>query len=268
MNLIREGRFGKPKTYKTGAVCDTYPGPLFVWQFDSGGLDVCKRKVVYIEPPVVTPKGVTWPSLLTVLGKKTEELDANTIYAIDFAKMFNSELDEIYAPICDDSPYRYFVMSVNQIRKQCPFKTVVLDNATGLSEALYSHTAKTNNKKLEDARKWAGGIGLMVAKVIQTICTIQCNFVCLFHEDTDVTEETKVIQTVPMVYSKLRFIVGKSFSQWFHSRKKNGIPVLDTVDHEYAEGLGARWPANLPDEVGPLYKDIYETAYPPKKGML
>ena len=155
MKLIREGRFGSPKQYKTGAVVSTYPKPLLVINFDEAGLDVIKDPVLYIKPTEIE----------RYAKMKVEELPP--IIAIDFCDIQRKELTVTYQATASSTAFEVFVQFTNAfIKLPCPWKTVVVDSITGLTDQILSHIAKTNFAAMADARKWAGNVGLKMGQIV------------------------------------------------------------------------------------------------------
>lgn len=270
MRYISEGRFGGPKTFKTGSVVGSYPKPMLVLSLDSGGLDVL--------PPrgYITPKGklqldsfyedIEWTTpeeLAPFTQKKTEELPR--ILAIDFSKYRIEAPSELYVPRARRDGYQAFVTALRSVTEGgCPWATVVVDPATGLSELIHQHIAAVNPKKIDDTMKWSVDIGYQVIKTQGALSTLKCHTVMLLHETAvfeaegrDRTQSLKELR--PMLPSKYaRERIGGLFSQYFYQHMSMGKPVVQTQDDGYVRAnLGARWPLGLATEVGPLFQDIY-----------
>lgn len=248
---IREGRFGRPKSFKTGAVVGTYPRPLLVIEYDPGGWEV-------VTSPVVT---IVEKDLAAICAKKSEELPPIT--GIDLAALCQADLKMDFVPTRDSAPLQATINIINELKKHCPFKTVVLDPITGLSEAILSHISATSQASLADPRKWASMAGSKVKQVISTLNTLPCHTVVLFHDELDKNEITGEVNSLPAMHSKIRGIVGAVFSQWLYSTKDiiGGVvqPVVYTTDQplKNVKGIGCRWPANLPPICKPTFMDIY-----------
>lgn len=258
--LIREGRFGPPKTFKTGAIVGTYPRPMLVLELDSGGLDIIPSTPftggdkIKIE---VTAKDITtikFSELATYCSKKPEELPPIT--CLDLASHAPREISLNYDAPVDTETFISTINSCNQVIKKCPWKTVVLDNTTTLSDAIYNHLAATNKGLLADARKWAPTVGNKIKAVLAEMCNLNAHFVVIMHEDTEKDELTGIIKTEPMIFSKYRQLVGGFLSQFFYQKLVNGVPKIITADNGFIKGLGARWP-ELHKENGVTFKEIY-----------
>ncbi len=262
MKFIREGRFGPPFSWKTGAA-GTYPKPMLFFCHDSGGLDIITDyPITWISPcgynPTETPKFEPG-SLAEACMKKPEELPPIT--AIDFSVLNRLPLETLYRPTPDKDTFEAVTESLNLILKLCPWKTFVYDHITGLSDCIYGHQAVKNAAELVDARKWAGKIGLKVDQIIKRACQFQCHTVFLFHSENVQNEDTKEAAERPMLYSKLRDFVGARFSQFFYAYTEGQKAYVRTQPHGLIKGIGARWPLGLPAVCKADYKSIYETNY-------
>lgn len=242
---IHEARFGAPKCYKTGSVLATYPKPLLLFNFDKGGPEI---------EPSIKPE-----HYVTTLSQFKEAIKAPPpILVYDLSFRATLDMDTAYAPTKEKEGFEDLVIAINYLRslKPLPFKTAVLDSITELSESIYRHISALQPGKLEDARKWAGGIGMKVQQVIDYINQFPMNTVCIFHTEVSQDETTKKISEQPMVYSKFRDWTGGKFSQFFYQMTFGGKPILRTKDFDMVRGIGCRWP-KLPDMVDPTFEAIY-----------
>jgi len=263
--LIREGRFGPPKTFKTGSIVGTYPRPLLLLNCDEEGYSVFPSRSEKIRPDYlpfeVFREDITvikQTDLMEYCKKPPNGLPPVTV--VEVVDMVKQRLmSEKYQPIANTTPLEDFVRAVNNlIQVGCPWVTVVVDSITGLNELILSHVCGTNSKLLEDARKWAPLAGGKVAQCIGVLTSLpMSHLVCVFHESLRENEQSQDIRISPLVPSQVRDRIGGLFSQWFHQFKENGRPMVRTTDYGLVKGIGARWPANLPDKVGPTFKDIY-----------
>lgn len=244
--LIREARFGPPKTWKTGAVVTTYPRPLLCLQFDNDGLSVVPDKIRFL----------TVEELAEECKKPTADLAPIT--AVDFSKFSDCQLTDTYVPIADAEPFRNTIKAINLLKANCPFETVVLDNITSLSDLIWMHQAKTNPGVISDPRKWAGNIGMKVKQIIGFIHSFDCHSVCIMHSELEKNDDTKAIREMPYVHSKVREIMGGLFSQFFYTENVNGKPRLRTTNTGFVTTNGVRWPANLAPSIAPTFNDIYK----------
>jgi len=247
MKYIREGRFGMAKQYKTGAVVNTYPKPLLVLSFDEGGLDVIQTPVVYIQPSEIE----------AYLKKSPEELPP--IVAIDFCDTQKRTLTPIYQASGNSAGFQTFVDVTNKLcaTSTIPFKTVVVDPITGLSDLILSHIAATQASAMADARKWAGNIGLKLAQTVGVMTQLNAHVVFIMHAAQQQNELTQEISILPLIHSRFKDRVGALLSQFFYATKENGKAVVYTTDKGYVKGIGARWPANLPAVCPADFTSIY-----------
>lgn len=251
---IREGRFGPPKSFKTGAVVSSYPKPLLAFEFDPDGLSVVREPVKFI----------TVEELPTLC--KAEQAKLPPITAIDFAalnmadfKVSRKQLSVDYVPTPDAVTFPKVAEAANAVLFQgCPWRTFVLDTVTGLSNRIYGHQSATKQAALADPRKWAGNIGMKVQDYLSALLTLPCHVVIIMHDQTEQNELTNTIARLPMIYSKVRESVGNLFSQFFYQQMEAGKPKVRTVDFELVRGIGCRWPQGLPATCGPLFDDIYK----------
>jgi hypothetical protein len=244
--LIREARFGPPKTWKTGAVATTYPQPLLCLQFDNDGMSVVKEPVKKIhiddfEAETKLPSNQLAP-----------------ISLIDFSQLSSGTvLKETYQPTADSVPWSNTVKVINCLMQRCPWKTVMLDTITSLSEIIWMHQAKTNASALMDARKWAGNIAIKVRQMIVLMHSFPCHTVVIMHSDVrDVTPESPG-RELPYVHGKIREAMGGLFSQFFYTQIVNGLAKLNTKPVKLVTGIGVRWPESLAAQINPKFEDIY-----------
>ena len=260
--LIREIRMGPPKVWKTGAVVSSYPRPLFVFEGDEGGLDV-------INEPIEWVTKATFPVYLTA-GKIAP------ITAFQFAKHPDLQLVDLFGPIPEKTSFPEFNELGNMLfkAKPFPFKTVVIDPIGMLSNSILSYFSQTNARKMEDARKWASAVGDKTKNVMAAFFTLPCHVVCLMHSAKQqvVNEKGEVTSSTeePALLSKTaRTMIGSIASQFFYQNclviGTNRVVKLHTVGDSHVQGLGARWPANLPAEItNPTFDAVYGEAV--KKG--
>jgi|SRR5882724_343562 len=263
--LIREGRFGPGKTWKTGAIVNTYPKPMLVLELDSGGLDiisaVAPSRADYIKTDITSKdiKTITTPDeLISLQAKTTVEQAIITCY--DFGNKKSKAISDAFEPQADSDSFPHFIKVANLVlTKPCPWKTVVLDNTTSLSNIIMGKLAAVNKGIFSDARKWSPAIGDKIKAVIAEFTCLPCHFVVIMHEATDKNETTGEIRTEPAIYSAYRQLVGTVLSQFFYQTKKNGKPVIITNDNGFIKGLGSRWP-EVPNECGVTFNELYGKA--------
>lgn len=241
---IREARIGASFTYKTGAVVGTYPKPMLVLEFDPGGLDVVKQPVVWATP-----------SEAEQLVGKTEQAP---ITSVDFSTPIVT-LDLLYAPVKNSERLQQLVSLINKLLSApaLPWKTVVLDHVTGLSDAVLQHISRTASTALDDARRWASMVGLKVQQTLAALVGLKAHTVCIFHTEIAVNETTNQVSVEVLMPSKLRYQVGRLFSQYFVSDIISGKPVVYTKPKGYIHISGARFPEGLPEVCGADFQSIY-----------
>lgn len=246
---IREGRMGPPFSYKTGAVVETYPKPMLVFEFDSGGLDVIKQPITRIKPS----------ELPALCASKPEQL--SPITAIEFTNEVKRQFS-LDVKSYDNTIAILFHDCVNYlVTKGCPWKTVVVDPVTGLNLAFVGHIGITDSGAMADARNWAYKVGVLVERTIMVIQGLQCHSVFIFHVETEKNEVTGEIITEPMVPSKFRTRVAGIFSQFFYAVIERGEPVVYAQSTGFVKGLGMKKPEKSPDKMGARFQDIYGKSY-------
>lgn len=183
------------------------------------------------------------------------------ITVLDLSFKASTNMETAYSPAKDEDVFAQTVNTINLLRgtgAKLPFKTILVDPVTELSDAIWRHQAVLNTAALSDARKWAGNIGMKVGQVIGYVNALPTNTVFVFHTETNTDEETKKVTEQPMVYSKLRNYLGGLFSQFFYQHDWVGKPTLRTKSFDLVQGIGARWPANLPEFIEPpTFDKIY-----------
>ena len=245
--LIREGRYGPPKCWKTGAIVSTYPRPLLCFEFDEGGMDVYKESTYIVRPK-------DFDTLMTM-----EKLPCDVV-VVDMCDATIRQATEKYEVLANKEGFSLFTNCVNTLikHKGGPFKTVVVDPITQLNEVILGHFAASNPAAMNDPRKWASSCGMKVQQTIAVLNQLPCHTVYIMHSMMEKNELTGTIIEVPMIPGRIRDRVGGILSQFFYACKENSKPVIYTSDKGFAKGIGARWPDNLPNPCGPTYKEIYE----------
>ena len=270
MKLIREGRFGPPKCFKSGAVIGTYPKPMLVLMLDSEGLSMLPPRGYIFkkgEIPIDTFfEDVVWSTTTELsdwVKKPAEELPK--VLAVDLADVRIEQPNELYQPVANKRGYQDFITILRTLVDKCPFATVVLDPVTGLSEVVHQHIAGVNSKRLDDAMKLSPDIGYQILKTQGTLSLLKAHTVMIMHETLimeldNVTRKSSLKEVRPMIPSKFaRERIGGLLTQYLYQHHNMGEPEVLTKDSGYIKaGLGCRWPHGLPAVVGPTFKDIYE----------
>lgn len=251
---IREGRMGPPLTYKTGAVVNTYPKPMLVFEFDTGGLDVVTHPLVKIEMDRSGIRGLD-----DLCKTPREKLPPITV--LDFSTLSSTNLLNADYTKADSIPLILFTDCVNKlIVNGCPWKTVVVDPITGLTGAIVMHIGGTQPQAMNDARRWAFMAGDKVQQIIGVVQGLPCHTVFIMHCEEDENELTKEIRTFPMIPSKLKQRIGGLFSQFFYAVLEKGEPpkpFVLTQPEGFVKGIGARYPNNMKAKCGATFQEIY-----------
>lgn len=277
---------GRPMTFKTGAVVGSYPKPLLVLEFDQGGLSLFPTKGQTLPSGLiktdVLQEDITW---IKATIERSEKNDGNAkwhtelwqlcnaqpdqlskVTAIDFHAIRVGTLTDSYTPKPEEFGFKDLVTAINFLQRKCPWKTVVLDTTTGLTETILSHMAQHRAKRFEDARKWAPDAGYQVVRTVSALSAVQAHLVCIIHDTQDRGEDGVLKGVHAMIPSQwARERLGGITLQNFYAARKSNVPIIHTTDFGYVTGLGAKWPLGLPSEITPpTFDKIYET----EKGLL
>ena len=265
MKLIRELRWGPPKSFKTGATVGTYPKPLLYLGFDVGGLDVIPSK---IQPKTdgAIPFDISYEDITFCepgkLGDWLVKPEQPKVLAVDYTTKRIRDLSLEYMPSKSQEALQLFQGPLGDYNKLCnkpslPWKTIVLDCITGYMEVVLSHFSSLNPGRMADARDWAFQVGQMVKRVMTSMTMLPAHVVVLMHDELDKNDLSMQVNIQPYVFGReVRAIAGGLFSQYFHAQKNNGKPVILTSDQAFCRGVGSRWPI-LTGETQPDFKSIY-----------
>jgi hypothetical protein len=252
MKYIRELRMGPPKSFKTGAVVGSYPKPMLYFGFDNGGIDII---------PTTKTDGfdIVHDDIERVEGGKLVLQVTKKVTHIDYSTSMPVALAEDFLPTKSQDAFRDFHLDYNKLagKAQLPWKTVVVDSVTGLTNIGLQHLSSFNPNALADARIWASNIGQKVRQLVLSATCLPAHVVFIMHSEIEKDELTQQIREVPSVYSGLRNDIGGLFSQVFYAAKNNGKAVIWTNDKGFVKGIGPRWPSGLPQECAPDFKSIY-----------
>ena len=268
MKLIREGRFGPPKSFKTGAIVGTYPKPMFVMEFNEGGLDVIptthppdqpnRIKLDIIQSDI---KYIDASEVETYCKKKPEELPKVT--CVDFSRYKPKGVTSTYGFEADSVGFTTVIETINRLIKVgCPWKTNVIDPTTDLTEMIISHMAKTNKSAMEtkgsyDPRHWAPMAAGKLQQIITAMNGLNAHNIFIMHDTLKEIEQTGEIRIMPMIVSQFRDRIGGGFSQYLYATKEGDKAVVYTTDKGFVKGVGVRWPSGLPAVCGADFKSIY-----------
>lgn len=269
MKLIREARMGRPKQGKSGVILATYPKPMLYYQLDRSGVDIVPSKNIVFEPSAnIIPFDTKYEEIKfvrshdfgSVVNLPMEQQAKITV--VDFTKDMPSTIELGVKPSSSALQYTRIVEVHNQTagKPELPWKTIVLDSATGLTDAVLSYIASVNPNAFADARQWAGQAGDIVRKVVLAMTAVPCHFVCLLHSNVDVNEITKEVTEDPSLYGKaLRSDFFGLFSQVFYAYKDplTGLPMVQVSDQYPVKGIGPRFPLGLPRPCKPDFQSIY-----------
>jgi hypothetical protein len=249
--LIREGRFGPPKSWKSGSIYSSYPRPLLALALKREELDIVREPVFWIDQDKLED------------ACKQSTKDMHPLAAIDLGMTGKDyQLEPLYQMPKDPTSWPNVVKAVNTITtKGCPWKTVVFDNTSDLSDAIQQHQAAINFGGNADPRKWAPAIGAKIQHLVVILGKLPCHTVIIMHQFTDKNEITSEISTLPLIYSSVRETIGSLLSQFFYQTMVNGQPTVLTKATGFVKGIGARWPSDLPVSISPpTFQNIYGAA--------
>lgn len=242
---------GPAKSYKTGAVVSSYPKPMLVLEGDIGGLDVIKDPIVWVND---------LPGLEAAAKQERAALPPITAY--QFARGGGAALNDVYSVTPDTTSFPAFNKVGNLLLQRCPWKTVVIDPITALSNIVLAHHAATQAGNMADPRKWASLVGGKVFQTISILTNLPCHVVFIFHSEIDKNELTSEVRVMPTMYARFRDQVGSILSQFFYQVIEGGKPTIYTQPFGTVQGVGARWPADLATKTkcGVLFNDLYGSA--------
>lgn len=267
--FIREGRMGPPMSYKTGAVVGTYPRPLLHLGGDPHGLDIIPATKQAVASPFrmeVTQADVRRVTIEELIVLR--DLPRGSLPPITHLNFHPdaSRLGELYQPAPDSKNFPLFNRAGNLVIEKCPWKTVVVDPVTALTEVILGHYAVSNASGLADPRKWAASVGQKVAQTMSAFNRIQAHVVFIMHSsEAEKNETTSEVRIEPMIYSQFRQVVAGLFAQFFYCAIEGGKPVVWTQPQGYCKGIGTRWPLGLPAKCGAHFMDIYASAVASKE---
>lgn len=266
MKMIREARMGRPKTFKSGAILSSYPKPMLYYGLDRGGVDVVPSKNIVLPPDYIQPdtryediKHIKPTDFATVANLPMEQ--QARITAVDFTLEMPTTIDLSVKPMASQLQLQRFteVHNATSQRPTLPWKTIVLDGATGLTDAVLAYISSTNPNAMTDARQWAGQAGAFVRKTILAMTALPCHFVCILHSQVDANPDGTMSEQ-PSVYSQvLRDDFFGLFSQVFYAFKDpiTGLPFIRVSDEYPVRGIGPRWPLGLAKVNKPDFNSIY-----------
>jgi hypothetical protein len=267
MKLIRELRWGSPKSFKTGAVVGTYPKPMLYLGFDVDGVSVIPSAKQPVNPALIK-FNVTHEEIVQCEPGKLREWAAKPesaqpkVLCVDYTSIRPNKLSLEYNPIKDQLALNKFqhpdTGDFNCLQAATlPWKTIVFDGITGYSEVILSHFSSMNPNRMADARDWAFQVGQMCKRLCTAITTLKAHVVVLMHDETEKNDINGQVNTIPLVHGKdMKNMVGGLFSQYFYSAMQNGKPVVWSKDKMFVKGVGTRWPI-IDQDSAPDFNSIY-----------
>lgn len=268
MKYIREGRMGAPKSFKTGAVVGTYPKPLLVFMFDEEGLSVIPSRGV-VPPPSYISIDSVWEDIKFVrpedipgmLLTPAEQLPRIT--AVDFCDTQEKVLTSSVAPIANRGPFDRFATMLNTLATHSfkgnplPWKTVVLDPLTRFNDIVFAFVAACASDLMKDNRLSYPLVSAKIQQFVGVFTSLKAHVVCIMHVQSDKDEKLGNILETPMFYGSYRQKISSQFTSFFYACIEGGKPVVHTRNYNYARGVGATFPAGLPDPCAADFKSIY-----------
>ena len=253
---IRELRMGPGKSYKTGSIFETYPVPILGLVLDNDGLSVVQKRRI---------KSITPFELETYLKMSTEDiLKIADIIEVNYATIVRPTPTLDWKPQSNSSTFKEFYFNLQKLSAcvKLPFKTTVLDNLSSLQEYNMQYMPEHAEGKLMlfDPRKWAPAVGQKAIQCSSVIWSLPCHSVVIAHVETEKNEVTGKTLTQPSLYgTKTKLEFPQKPSQVFYQTCLFGKPKIYTTAFEQVDGLGARWPQPLPNEIEPpTFQSIYE----------
>jgi hypothetical protein len=250
--LIRELRFGKPKSGKTKNVVESYPKPMLVINTEMDGLSSVRG---------VDVKEVSQVDLLSLLPSKPDALPAVTV--VNALIGSSRKISLTTKPEYTEKPFQLIGTVINNLYdKGCPFQSIVFDSLSGLSEAAINLVGKLDEKLMADPRKWAGVAGAKAQEVLNGLFALKCPVVVMLaHEQTSTNEKTNDTTTTPMVVGSLKERIGALASQVFYSEVTTdsaGKPkyIVRVRPIGNVKGIGARSDFTT-DTILARFQDIY-----------
>jgi hypothetical protein len=268
IKYIREGRMGPPKAFKTGAVVGTYPKPLLVFVFDEEGLSVIPQRGVK-APASYLPLDCCYEDIefikptqiVEYLKKKPEEL--RKITAVDFCDTVDKRMTQDITVVADRAPFDTFATMLNSMVTNVrmgvplPWKTIVFDPLTRFNDIVYMFVAALGGPELtKDLRLSYPHVSGKIQQFVGVITALPAHVVVIMHVQADVTKLGQIIET-PMFFGNYRQKINSQFTSFFYAVMEGGKPMIRTKDYGYARGIGATFPAGLPDPCQPDFTSIY-----------
>ena len=267
MKYIREGRMGPPFSFKTGAVVGTYPKPMLVFLFDEEGLSVIPSRNVPSVPGNI-PLDCVYEDITRIkpseIGDYLLKEPPTKITAVDFCDTIDKQMTTDLVPVKNRAPFDSFATMLNKIvthdnqGKPLPWKTIVLDPLTRFNDIAWMFVcAVAPTDFLKDNRTSFPLVSNKIQQFIGVITALHAHVVIIMHVQADKDEKLGSVMETPMFFGSYRQKIHSQFTGMFYAVKENGRPVIRTRNYNYAKGIGARFPADVPDPCQPDFNSIY-----------
>lgn len=249
---VKELRYGSTKSGKTKNVCESYPDPLLILNFEAGGFgSIQNRNYEVIKPELLphrhqaikdismTQSPITIADFTANIGKVS--LTASKIKKQDLALSFINVL--------------------NSLHDDCPYETVVIDSLNPLCETVMEFVLALNGKTAPEFQHW-GMYGMKVKEIVGSFLALPANCILLAHDESETNQIThessiqiraagKIVQAdVPTMFNNVLYST-------VITDPKQGLQYkVLTKPKGFVKRIGCRT-ANLPPICGPRYEDIY-----------
>lgn len=259
---------GLPKSFKTGAVVGSYPKPMLYLGFDRGGIDIIpSSEAAYASNPTLIRSDVLHGEIKNIPPGQLQnwvtkpESEQPKVLSIQCYDGGTPGVSLEYKPSASQLPMQLFVQDFNHLcgKPTLPWKTIVMDSASGFSDLILSHISAVNSNAMLDPRQWASMCGGKIKQTVLSLTMLPAHVVIILHSTLDKNELTGEIKEEPSLYSKgLREDFFGLFSQVFYATMEaNNIPMVLPSQRYPVKGIGCRWPIGLPSSLAPDFKSIY-----------
>jgi hypothetical protein len=250
--LIRELRFGKPKTWKTSSVVGSYPEPLLLFNFDPDGFTSVSGRTINL---------ITSEDFRAALLNKEFKWNTSQVWIIDYTAKGKQRISSDQFKNQTQAPLQRFITDCNALFDNCPFKTVVLDSTTMLNGTVLEFVCQLNSVKMPTLPLWGQILGKL-EEIVGCLCSLPCHLVMIAHEDSEKDELTGEISLWPMFTGQMKKKVGMLVNQYLYATTETGGDgktkgVIYTQPRGLMKGIGMRFPQNRPPVCGPRFSDVY-----------
>ena len=254
MNKIRELRFGPAGTWKTSSIVNTYPKPMLVSNWDSGGLDsVTLPKLILSEPDLdsaLKNPAFLWDGEVRVFVRDYTERVAM--------------IGESYLTKTSAIPMQSQIRDFNRLisASPCPIETLVIDGGTRFIESLMSFIMNLNGKDRPNMDLY-GLLGMKAVELFNNIVSsLPCHVVITAHSQTEKDELTGETYILPNMLGSIREKIGGIMSQYLYSTVEMDTTGVNrgkvwTQPKGLCKGLKMRWPQDRPAVCNPDFESLY-----------